>query len=225
LPCHAELHCHANVVIIVDLGSTNGTFLNHERLCKPHLMRPEDQIRIGQHIASAAFRDDGTPEGLIAAYSDSRPLTCDLRLDSVDHHAVLQYEVASRLNTILDLETAMPEVSDIMRVAMCATKCELILAERFNQLSELGFPTSIARQATEQHSVIIIPDLATQTDHTLGKSGPFAVRTIIRTSPSQPGPAFSGDLERPAGASNFAPLKSCPPRTCRARRLPPSVVV
>jgi diguanylate cyclase (GGDEF)-like protein len=83
----------------------------------------------------------------------------------------LLYEVANRLNTILDLDTALLEVSDLMRVAMGAAKCEVILAERFNQLPELGFPTSIAHQAIEQRSVIIIPDLATQTDPTLGKSG------------------------------------------------------
>lgn len=177
---HTELHCHANVVLIVDQGSTNGTFVNHQRLNKPHILQPEDQIRIGEHIASVAFRDDAMPAGLVAAYSVTRSLTRDLLLESVDHHAVLLYEVASRLNTILDLDTALLQVSDLVRVAMGAAKCEVILAERFSQFSELGFPTSIAQQAIEQRSVIIIPDLAAQTDPALGKSGLLlGIRSVL----------------------------------------------
>jgi diguanylate cyclase (GGDEF)-like protein len=177
---HAEIHCHTDLVVIVDLGSTNGTFLNRERLTQPHVLRAEDQIRIGQHVVSIVLRDDHTAAGLVAALSGTQPLTRDLLLESVDQHAVLLYEVASRLNTILDLDTALQEVSNLMRVSMGAEKCEVILAERFGQLAELGFPTSIAQQAIEQRSVVILSNVPAQTDPALGKSARLlGIRSVL----------------------------------------------
>lgn len=167
---HAEIHCHADLMILVDQGSTNGTFVNRERLTQPHVLRLEDQIRIGQYVASLAYRDDKTASELIAALSGTQPLTRDLLLESVDQHAVLLYEVASRLNTILDLDTALQEVSDLICVSMGAAKCGVILAERFDQIAELGFPASIALQAIEQRSVVVLADVPAQLDAGVGKS-------------------------------------------------------
>jgi diguanylate cyclase (GGDEF)-like protein len=177
---HAEIHCHADLVVAVDLGSTNGTFVNRERLTQPHVLRPEDQIRIGQHVATIALRDDNTASELVAALSGTQPLTRDLLLESVDQHAVLLYEVSSRLNTILDLEVALHEVSKLMRVSMGAEKSEVILAERFGQLAELGFPTSIAHQAIEQRSVVVLADIPAQAAQTFGKSALLlGIRSVL----------------------------------------------
>jgi diguanylate cyclase (GGDEF)-like protein len=167
---HAEFYCEGNRLVIYDLKSTNGTFLNRERINEPHVLRAGDQIRIGQHEVIVSYRDDNVTAGLISALSGTQPLTRELLLESVDQHAVLLYEVASRLATIIDLKTALQEVSHLMQISMGAEKCEVILAEQFNQLSDLGFPTSIAQQAIEQHSVVIIPDLESQADHPPSKS-------------------------------------------------------
>jgi diguanylate cyclase (GGDEF)-like protein len=176
---HAEIHCHADQVVIFDLHSTNGTFVNRERLSQPRALRPEDQIRIGEHVASIAMRGDGTFD-LVAALSGTQPLTRDLLLESVDQHAVLLYEVSSRLNTILDLEAALQEVSNLMRVAMGAQKCGVIQAERFGMLSELGFPTSIAYQAIEQRSVVVIADVPASADKPLPKSALLlGIRSVL----------------------------------------------
>src|SRR3990172_2619826 len=177
---HAEIYCQADIAVIVNMGSRNGTFVNRERLTQPHALRPEDQIRIGQHVVSIAFRDDRTAADLIAALARTQPLTRELLLESVDQHAVLLYEVASRLNTILDLKTALQEVSNLMRVSMGAEKCEVVLADRFDQLAELGFPTSIAQQAIEQHSVVVTPDVSSQADQILGQSARLlGIRTML----------------------------------------------
>jgi adenylate cyclase len=158
-----------NSVTIRDVGSTNGTFVNRERINNPRRISSEDQVRIGQHVLTLAKRDTQPRPG---SESDSlpgtQPLTRDLLLESLDHHAVLLYEVSQRLNTVIDLDTALREVSDMMRVAMGADKCQVILAERFSQLHDLGFPVSIARLALDQRSAVIIPDA--QADPQLGKS-------------------------------------------------------
>jgi diguanylate cyclase (GGDEF)-like protein len=177
---HAEIYLEDNVVIIYDLKSTNGTYVNRERLTDPLVLKSGDQIRVGQQVGNVTYQDEDHSAELVSALANTRPLTRDLLLESVDHHAVLLYEVAIRLNTILDLKTAMQEVSKLLRVSMGADKCEVILAEDFNQMGELGFPTSIAQQAIEQRSVVIIPDLTAQADQSPSQSALLLhIRSIL----------------------------------------------
>ncbi len=167
---HAEIFLQEDSLVINDLNSTNGTFVNRERITGPSVLRSKDQIRIGKHIATLTYREDNSPAILVAALSGTHPLTRELLLEAVDQHSMLLYEVANRLTTILDLKTALQEIAKLMQISMGAEKCDIILAEQFNQINELGFPTSIARQAIEQRSVVIIPDLAAMNDHPPSKS-------------------------------------------------------
>jgi len=167
---HAELlyNAEANTVVIQDLGSTNGTFVNRERLTQPRLLRTHDEVRIGQHLLSLDFRDgQGKPADRLPG---TQPLTRDLLLESLDYHAVLLSEAAERLNTMLDLDSALQEVSSLMQRSMGADKCGVILAEHFGELEQLGFPISIARQALDQRSAVFIPDLTNPSDPELAKS-------------------------------------------------------
>lgn len=45
---HTRLHLDAGVYIIEDLGSTNGTFINGQRLTTPVPLRPGDLIMLGE---------------------------------------------------------------------------------------------------------------------------------------------------------------------------------
>jgi adenylate cyclase len=54
------------------------------------------------------------------------------------------------------------QVSSLIRRTMGADRCEVITAEQFDKLSELGFPTSIAQMAIEQKATVIIPDAETE---------------------------------------------------------------
>ena len=44
---HARISCQGQVVVIEDLGSTNGTYLNDQPLTGPQPLHDGDQIRIG----------------------------------------------------------------------------------------------------------------------------------------------------------------------------------
>jgi hypothetical protein len=44
---HARLAPHGDVMVLEDLGSTNGTYLNEEPLRGPQPLHPGDKIRIG----------------------------------------------------------------------------------------------------------------------------------------------------------------------------------
>jgi predicted component of type VI protein secretion system len=61
---HARLYLQGNTYIIEDLGSTNGTFVNGQRLMGPNLLRPGDVITFGERMTlvfeSAEFDQDAT---------------------------------------------------------------------------------------------------------------------------------------------------------------------
>ncbi|WP_028709156.1 FHA domain-containing protein FhaB/FipA [Propionicicella superfundia] len=45
---HARIEPQSAGVVLTDLGSTNGTFLNDERVAEPRTLRPGDRLRIGR---------------------------------------------------------------------------------------------------------------------------------------------------------------------------------
>jgi diguanylate cyclase (GGDEF)-like protein len=176
---HAEIYCQSDQVVIHDLASTNGTYVNRERISKPHVLQPGDQIRIGQHVADVSTRNGDNKPDLVKSISGTRPLTRELLLESVDQHAVLLYDVASRLTTVLDIDTALKEISKMMRIALGAESCDVVLADHFDQLPEMGFPASIAQQAIDQRSIVIVPGLVPHTDKTMKAGGHQNIRSAL----------------------------------------------
>jgi diguanylate cyclase (GGDEF)-like protein len=167
---HAEIYCIDNILVINDLHSRNGTFVNRERIKGPCTLHPNDLIRIGQHEVRVFYRDEKEGANLVNALSGTRPLTREVFLEAVDQSAVLLYEVGNRLTSILDLSVAIQEISKLMKISMGADKAEIILEDKFDRLGEFGFPTSIAHQAIDNKSVVIIPDLSAQTEPSPSKS-------------------------------------------------------
>lgn len=46
---HAEILVEGDTIVLVDLESRNGTFVNGQRVAGPTLLRDEDRIRVGTH--------------------------------------------------------------------------------------------------------------------------------------------------------------------------------
>jgi adenylate cyclase len=172
---------NSNAVTMFDLGSTNGTFVNRDRITEPRKLDENDLIRIGQHTMDIS-KDQGAPPQ--RALKNTAILTRDLLLESLDQHAILLTEVAARLNTVLDLNTALQEVSSMMKVSMGADRSQVILAKDLDKLSELGFSTSIAKQAIEQRSAVIVHDAG----QTYGKSA-----SLLKIHAAMCVPIISGD--------------------------------
>ena len=95
---HAELWVDETMgkISIVDLDSTNGTFVNHERLSGECALKADDAIRIGQVIINIIW--PGDEKEIKQGVSGTHLFTRELLLESVDQHAVLLYDVARRLN-------------------------------------------------------------------------------------------------------------------------------
>jgi diguanylate cyclase (GGDEF)-like protein len=179
---HAEIEFDpaADSLTVRDLGSTNGTYVNRDRLEAPQSLGPDDQIRIGQHTLTVGRRERQAGQDHTGRLPGTQPLTRDLVLEAVDQHALVLYEVAMHLNTIIDLEAALQEVSNLARTALGADRCEVIPTTRFDKLGELGFPTSLARQAVEQRAVIFIPDLSAEAGSAGGQSASLLhIRSVL----------------------------------------------
>ncbi len=175
-----EYNAAAGILTLRDLDSTNGTYVNRDRLTGPLVLSPEDQIRIGQHLLILSRRSRQAAPSGSGRLPATQPLTRDLVLESVDQHALVLYEVATRLNTILDLNLALLEVSNLARVALGASRCEVLPIDRFDRLAELGFPTHIAHQALTQRSVVFLPDLAAGAAPDTGPAGlAMRIRSVV----------------------------------------------
>ena len=164
-------------LILRDLGSTNGTYVNRERLIEPRLLAPKDIIRIGEHLITV-FRpaSSGVTGALIPG---TQALTRDVVLESIDQHAVLMYDAARKLNTVMDVESALREVSSMIRVSLGADRCEVILPEAFDQMRELGFPMGIARMAIDRRAVVNIPDIALEEERIRESASLLRIRSVL----------------------------------------------
>jgi pSer/pThr/pTyr-binding forkhead associated (FHA) protein len=65
---HSRLSAQAGSYVIEDLGSTNGTFVNGQRLMGPHMLRPGEVVMLGEHIGFA-FETTYDPNATLATGS------------------------------------------------------------------------------------------------------------------------------------------------------------
>jgi len=144
---HAEIifDSVSNSVTLIDLNSTNGTFLNHQRVYGTTRLNHEDLVRIGQVVMHLTHT---TGEIAIAQPATrTHQFTRELVLQSLDEHSVLIYEISRRLNTVLDLKTAMDEVTELLKRAMGVEICEVVLAEQLKEMATSDFIEPLAKQA------------------------------------------------------------------------------
>jgi len=144
-----------DIATIHDLESTKGTYVNQGKLEAPYRLSPEDRIRIGSSLIVAKQFESGKP---VKESASAATYTRDLLLQAVDYHAVLMYEVAQQLNSVVEIDDALRKVSTLMKIAMGADKCVVVLARQFDDLSEIEIPTTIAQKVIRSKTAIISPD-------------------------------------------------------------------
>lgn len=130
---HAEIWADEVVrkISIVDLDSTNGTFINHARITGECSLQVNDVIRIGQIIFSVVGPDE---TGIKQGAAGTHPFTRELLLESLDQHAVLLYDVARKLNFATSLGMMVDELSILIRHSMGVQSCQIIMKDRFGEL-------------------------------------------------------------------------------------------
>jgi predicted component of type VI protein secretion system len=63
---HARLQFQGGKYVIEDLGSTNGTYVNGQRLAAPYVLKPGDLISFGEQIVLAFESSDFDPAATVA---------------------------------------------------------------------------------------------------------------------------------------------------------------
>jgi hypothetical protein len=74
---HAEIRLMGDQISIADAGSTNGTYVNGERIQGTRVLRPGDAIRIGssEFVLDAGVAPAGAPVSATALFGASEPVT------------------------------------------------------------------------------------------------------------------------------------------------------
>jgi pSer/pThr/pTyr-binding forkhead associated (FHA) protein len=126
---HAEIEVAGEQVLLRDLGSGNGTFVNEVQITDPQLLRDGDRIRIGQtslvfhqlQAMALATEDTATllwetkePLWLVRADGQRFAVTHSLRLGRAsDNDLVLDDRSVSHYHARIDLVAGRPTVVDL----------------------------------------------------------------------------------------------------------------
>jgi len=70
---HARIFMQGVNIVIEDLGSTNGTSINGQRLMGPYVLRPGEIITFGEHIALLFESVTSDPNATVAAIRQPAP--------------------------------------------------------------------------------------------------------------------------------------------------------
>jgi hypothetical protein len=70
---HARLVMQSGGYVLEDLGSTNGTFVNGQRLMGPHVLRPNELIMLGENVSLVFETSYDADATVIAAPSQPEP--------------------------------------------------------------------------------------------------------------------------------------------------------
>ena len=178
---HAEITLDAqeSSVKVVDLGSTNGTYVNRQRISEPLDMQSGDVIRIGQVTIYVSLQvDEIRPQ---RSGSGTHRFTRELVLESLDQHAILLYETARRLNTVTDRTSVEREVTDQITKALSVNHCRLIFSRDFDKIEAFGFHDPQARQAIQQLSAEVLT--AAMYIPVVSGETPIALLCLVKTNP------------------------------------------
>ncbi len=153
---HAEIRVDeaAKKISIVDLDSTNGTFINHERISGECPLKADDVIRIGQVIFNLSL--PGDENEIKQGVSGTHLFTRELLLESIDQHAVLLYDVARKLNFATSLEMIVDALTVLIKHSMGVQSCEIIMSDQFGKFDGSARKT-LAVRAIQNRSAEVSP--------------------------------------------------------------------
>jgi hypothetical protein len=70
---HARMVADAGSYLLEDLGSTNGTFVDGQRVTGPHLMRPGEKIHLGENVILRFEASAYDPDATMASEAEPAP--------------------------------------------------------------------------------------------------------------------------------------------------------
>ena len=142
---HCQILLGMGGITLRDLGSTNGTFLNGQRVTECPL-RNQDVISVGGTRIRFAL-ELGKAEG------DERAL----KIDELAHKKLLTlYEVGNIVNSVLELKTLLSIIMAMAIKVMQANRGFLLLREKGGDLKPVATHALTAAEATAPYSQTIV---------------------------------------------------------------------
>ena len=153
---HAEIYFDpvTEVIRLNDLKSSNGTYVNRQKISGYFRLQNGDVIRIGQTVMHLARISDA--EAVLKDISGTHLFTRDLVLEAVDEHPILLNEITEKLNTVENIDVAISLVVELIKKSMGANTCEVILAREFNKI-DLEAIDGLMAKAIRNSSIEVSP--------------------------------------------------------------------
>ena len=199
---HAEIYYDSTteMIGINDLKSSNGTYVNRQKISGFYRLHDGDVIRIGQtemHLAkmtdTAAIQKDITGTSM---------LTRGMVLEAVDEHPIPLNEITEELNTVIDFDSAIRLVKDMIKRTMLVDVCEILLAADFKKISTENPDHLMAR--TIRNSSVEATSLALCVP-IIGGGKPYALIYVEKNRP-EAHPFEKRDLQLVIGISHQTAL-------------------
>ena len=122
-----EFDSSTEKLIIKDLKSTNGTYVNGKVLSGQKELEHNDQIRIGVYIISVVNRTATRSLPLAENSSGATERSLEILIQAVDHFAVLLHDLSLQLYAIPDFSDALEKITDFIIQMIDADDCQIIL--------------------------------------------------------------------------------------------------
>jgi len=177
---HAEIHYDQtyDTITIRDLESTNGTYVNGKRIHKAQILYHEDNIRIGVCLITLISSEKQSPDKPSTVQARTK-VTSELILESVDNYGVLLHEVGQRLVNMPDLDNALFEITELIKRMMGSEECQVILADDFDKLEEMGIPASVVQATVKNQSANIFSNDSKESSEGKDKISPRAQSILL----------------------------------------------
>ena len=118
-----------DLLFVIDLNSTNGTFVNGKMIKGSSRLEHEDIIRIGAHLLTVVKSDMQNKSQANDNWVQVKPVTRELMIESLDNYAVLLHEINERLNVFEDLKETLADVAELIRRLIGADNCQITTLE------------------------------------------------------------------------------------------------
>jgi diguanylate cyclase (GGDEF)-like protein len=158
---HAEFKFDARekMLVIRDLDSTNGTFVNGRRIRSAVQLEHNDQVRIGQSLIAVKLADTQLLEQQENIVSLSPEHSKALLIESIENFGLLLNDLSIQLVNVSGKNEAIREIEKFVQKMIAATICRVILPEGFDDLARESVPASIVKRVIKERTPILISNI------------------------------------------------------------------
>ncbi len=167
---HAELKFdpRKKALVIKDLNSTNGTFVNGRRIRSAVRLEHNDQIRIGQSLVAVKLADTQLLEQKENILTLSPELSKALLIESIENFGLLLNDLSLQLVNVSDKREAISEIETFLETMIAADNCRVILPDKSGDFKLEQDPSSIINRVINERTPILISNI--QADKKLTES-------------------------------------------------------